>query len=194
MMRTLIALLATAAMTLPAATQQTDTREGSRQHNSSRGQDASGNRADRSVGQARDRNDASRRAIYRERDRGRADRDHDRGRTADRDYDRGRRGDLRGRTSYRDYDGRRGYYVRGRTTSYQEYDGRPRYSYVRGRRVYYRGYNAGRRYDVRGRTAYYRDYDGGGIDVRRRTTFREYDRNRRGRRYEGARAEDRTRT
>src|SRR5258706_200289 len=105
MMRTLIALLATAAMTLPAATQQTDTREGSRQHNSSRGQDASGNRADRSMGQAKDRNEAGRRAIYREYDRNRRGRRYEGARAEDRTRtsysEESRRGNSRQRTEGR---------------------------------------------------------------------------------------------
>ena len=106
MMRTLIALAATVALTLPSVAEQNGNSQGSKQLHRTQDQDGSRNRDARAGG---DRGDVSRRSM-RDIDRERGGRGTMRGRTA---YLRSGRGDVdvtRGRTAiYRDYDAGRGY-------------------------------------------------------------------------------------
>lgn len=177
MMRTLIAVLATAAISLPAAAQQTDTgQQGSRQYQRSQSQAQSMDQAGA----------GSRRATTGER-RGAQMGGPSRG------YAVSQRGEhqFRGRTGY--YESRRRYGVRGYgvggQTTYEGYTRGPRYSYIGGRRVYAEGcpryiYINGRRvfnercagYFYPGRTAYF--YERGArypyVEGRRVFSTREY--------------------
>jgi hypothetical protein len=197
MMRTLIALLAAAACSLPAQAQQTDTRQGSEQSQTSR-QKTQGVEQDRAGGSGA----ASR---YRDQGGGQMDRA---GRAANRDVRRGQRAgrELHGRTGDYESRGRRVYGAYDRGSSYSYAGGRrvygrtcPHYIYVDGRRVLNErclGYRTGRR-------GYFRDYDRGprysyserrnfsirergdrrgGVDLGRRTSVRGSDRNRGGER------------
>jgi hypothetical protein len=187
MMRTLITLLAAAAISLPAAAQQRDTRQGSEQNQSSQ---PGARNLERGPG-------GGQRAT----NRGGEDRDRV-GRMGSGEHGKGQRAEhqFRGRAGY---EGRRGFGVRGRA-AYEEYDrGRgiyaracPRYTYIDGRRVLNErclGYTGsrgiysrdgrGRRYSYyRGRRVFsekeYGDRRGGGVYSGRRAAIREYGRNR----------------
>jgi hypothetical protein len=189
-MRTLIALLAAAALSLPAAAQQTDTRQGPEKSQGSQ-QKAQGLGTDRDAA-------GSQRATNQ--DRGRRGGEMDRaGRATDRQAGRGQRAgrQLRGRRGYYER-GRRVYggYDRGSSDFYGGYSGGrrvysrncPRYIYINGRRVFNErclGYRSGRRayfggYDRGPRYSYSRER--GRAYFGRRTSVRESERNRGGER------------
>lgn len=123
MTRTLIALLATAAIALPAAAQQTNSQQGSMQYNSPAGQQATTGKTG-SMGKANANAPGTK---Y-------GNRNYSRGHMAANASKR----HIRGRTSYRQY-GRRGYGVRA---------GGPGYAYLHGRRYGHYGRYA---YNLRGR-------------------------------------------
>ncbi len=122
-MRTLIAVLATAAISLPAAAQQTETGQGSRQYQGAQPQEQNMDQT----------NAGNQRATTGEQRGSRMGGTHQ-------GYAAGQRSQhqFRGRAGYRESGrryGMRGYGVRGRTV-YGEYSRGPRYSYRGGRRIY----------------------------------------------------------
>jgi hypothetical protein len=143
MMRTLIALLATAAISLPAAAQQTDMQQGRGRDQGSRPNTGNMERRDgggqRATAQDRDRGggktDDARRSAGREPGKGERAGHEFRGRTGYRESRRGERaGRLGGRAGF--YEHGRGYGVRG-GRFHEEYGrGGREYGYVRGRRGY----------------------------------------------------------